>query len=187
MSVSRSQRKGLILGGIAAAIAIAVAGAALAARAFESDRLPPQPIAFNHRLHLERAQGIACLDCHSSATSQTYAGIPGKAICFGCHDPDPDPDDASADARKPAFDTLMAFAKDEGDIPWRRVTATREDVFFSHRRHVAVAKIDCRRCHGDMPERTSPPTHGPIVISMDECLSCHEETKASADCVSCHR
>ena len=150
-------------------------------------RLPPQPIAFNHRLHLERAQGIGCADCHQFVNTQPYAGLPSKYICFDCHDPDPDEDQTEADARKPQFSDLMKYAKTEGDIPWHRVTMTRPDVFFSHRRHVTVAKLDCRQCHPDMPDRTSPPTRGPIQMSMDTCLHCHETSEASVDCLTCHR
>lgn len=149
--------------------------------------LPPQPIAFNHRLHLERVQGIECQHCHQFVTSETYAGLPSRFICFDCHDPEPDEDDTEADLRKPRFATLMAFVNSEGDIPWHRVTSTREDVFFSHRRHVTVAKLDCRTCHPNMPDRTSPPTRGPIQMAMATCIRCHEESNASVDCIACHR
>lgn len=149
--------------------------------------LPPQPIAFNHRLHLERVQGISCPDCHQFVTTQTYAGLPSKFLCFGCHDPDADETDTEADAFKPQFATLMGFADTDGDIPWQRVTTIREDVFFSHRRHVIVGKLDCRECHPKMPDRTRPPTRGPMKMTMDECISCHEQNQASVDCIACHR
>jgi hypothetical protein len=179
------KRKWIILPGVA--LLLLAAGAVWAARLREAGNLSPQPIAFNHRLHLERAQGIACPDCHQFVASQTYAGLPSKYVCFGCHDPEADKSDPAADRSKPGFAALMAFAATEEDIPWHRVTATRADVFFSHRRHVAVAKLDCRACHQDMPQRTRPPTRGPITIQMDTCLECHRKQNASVDCVSCHR
>ncbi len=178
------KRKWVIL---PAGLLLVAAGVVWAARIHEAGDLPPQPIAFNHRLHLERAQGITCQDCHQLAATQTYAGIPSKYVCFGCHDPEADKNDPAADRSKPAFAALMSFASSEGDIPWHRVTATRADVFFSHRRHVSVAKLDCRVCHGDMPARTRPPSRGPIVIRMNTCLACHRDRNASVDCVSCHR
>jgi hypothetical protein len=168
-------------------VASAAGALAFAAMNKSSGRLPPQPIAFNHRLHLERVQGIKCQDCHQLAASEVYAGIPSKYICFGCHEPNADASDPNADANKPQFATLMAFAKSDGDIPWLRVTTTQEDVFFSHRRHVTVAKIECQQCHRDMPERTSPPTEGPVKIRMSTCLGCHREHQSSVDCISCHR
>lgn len=148
-------------------------------------RLAPQPLDFNHRLHLERVQGVRCENCHLFANSRHFAGVPSKRLCFGCHEPEGE--GADTDAKKPAFAELMSFADTEGDIPWRRVTASHEDVFFSHRRHVKVAEIDCRRCHPDIPDRTSPPTEGLIEMSMDTCIECHRESNASVDCIACHR
>ena len=178
-------KKLVISGGLLIVLGIAVV--VLGAWVRLPGPLPPQPIAFNHRLHLERIQGVNCQDCHRFVMSQTYAGLPSKFICFDCHDPDADENDTDADARKPQFASLMAFAKSDGDIPWHRVTATREDVFFSHRRHVTVAKLGCRECHPKMPDRTHPPTRGPIQMRMKTCLACHEKNNASEDCVSCHR
>ncbi|RJP34278.1 MAG: hypothetical protein C4547_11190 [Phycisphaerales bacterium] len=149
--------------------------------------LPPQPIAFNHRLHLERVQGLQCEYCHQFVKTQPYAGLPSKHVCYDCHDPYADDGDPEADARQDKFSVLMSYRDEIEDIPWHRVTGTRHDVFFSHRRHVTVAGLDCRACHPDMPDRTEPPTRGPITISMDACLECHEKSKASVDCVSCHR
>lgn len=149
--------------------------------------LKPQPIAFNHKLHLDKAQGITCADCHQFVTTETYAGLPSKYVCFDCHDPEDDEDDPDADVNQPKFATLMAFAKTDTDIPWHRVTASRDDVYFSHRRHVAVGKLDCRQCHPTIPERTAPPIRGPIEMSMGTCLTCHEEKHANLDCVGCHR
>ena len=173
-----------LIGALLAALLIAVVG--VSAMLSGPAALPPQPIAFNHKLHLEGVQGITCQDCHQFVANETYAGIPSKFVCFECHDPSGDPNDSSADASKEKFATLMAFAKSDGDIPWHRVTTTREDVFFSHRRHVSVAKIDCRECHPEIPDRNTPLTHGPIQMSMDACIKCHEESKSSVDCVSCH-
>ena len=183
--VIRMKKRVAIWGGfvVVLIIGVVVFGAWLQA----PGKLPPQPIAFNHRLHLENVQGISCPDCHQFVTSHTYAGLPSKFFCFGCHDPDADESDTEADAFKPEFATLMAFADAEGDIPWHRVTTAREDVFFSHRRHVTVAQLDCRQCHPEIPDRTSPPTRGPVEMAMDTCIRCHEENEASVDCIACHR
>ncbi len=175
----------IVLGSLA--LVPVIGGVAVGAWLLEADTLPPQPIAFNHKLHLERAQGIACQDCHQFVTSQTYAGLPSKFLCFDCHDAYADESDTEADANKPEFADLMEFATTEDDIPWHRVTTNPQDVFFSHRMHVTVAGLDCRECHPKMPDRTSPPTRGPVQIEMDTCIDCHEENGASVDCVSCHR
>jgi len=178
-------RKYIVLG--ISLIVLAGGGMAIGAMLWETQALPPQPIAFNHRLHMERAQGIGCEDCHLFAPSQTYAGLPSKLLCFGCHDPHPDETDTEADARKPEFADLMAFVDADGDIPWHRVTAIRQDVFFSHRMHVTVAGLDCRACHAQIADSTRPPSRGPSHIPMATCIDCHEENGATADCVRCHR
>ncbi len=178
------KRKWLVLG--VPALVLVAAGVGWA-HLYEGGSLPPQPIAFNHRLHLERAQGITCQDCHQLAATHTYAGLPSKYICFGCHDAETDASDPASDKSKPAFARLMAFAGTDGDIPWHRVTALRPDVFFSHRRHVTVGKVACRTCHAGIPDGTSPPTRGPITMSMYTCLQCHRKSNVSTDCVACHR
>jgi c(7)-type cytochrome triheme protein len=165
---------------------LAIAGATVGSRLRAMKDLPAQPIAFNHRLHLEKAQGITCADCHSFVTTETYAGLPSKQLCFDCHEVE-DPGESEASEMHAELVALMRFADVEHDIPWERVTETPSHVFFSHRRHVAVAGIDCADCHPTMAERTVPPTRGPIVMKMDVCLDCHEAQDASEDCVACHR
>jgi hypothetical protein len=172
---------------IGAAVLLVGSVIVLGARFRGGHALDPQPIAFNHRLHLERAQGIACADCHQFVNSETYAGIPSKHICLSCHDAYGDENDPQADVNKAAFAELMRYARSDEEIPWHRVTATRDDVFFSHRRHVTVGKLDCTECHPKMPKRTEPPTRGPLIISMATCFGCHREQNATEDCVACHR
>lgn len=179
------KKKHVIIGSIVIVTAIVVT--VLGALIRNPGRLAPQPLAFNHRLHLERIQGVECRDCHQFVASEVYAGLPSKFVCFDCHSPDADDGDTDADAFKPQFASLMAFAKSEGDIPWHRVTAMPHEVFFSHRRHVTAGKIDCRQCHPKIPDRTSPLAYGPVQMSMETCITCHEQHQAGTDCICCHR
>ena len=64
-------------------------------------------------------------------------------------------------------------------IPWRRLYRVPSHVFFSHRRHVAMAGIVCAECHGPMEEQTRPPDRALVAHDMDDCMECHERTKAS--------
>ena len=139
-----------------------------------------QPISFNHVIHLEDA-GITCDECHTNAATGVFAGLPGKEICLDCHDVDEEADS------HPEKDKLFAFDESDGDIPWRRVAVTRPDVYFSHRRHVASGKLDCLECHPDQPSLKKPPRSARLVMSMDDCIACHEERNASSDCLACHR
>jgi len=141
-----------------------------------------QPIQFNHVVHLEDA-GITCDECHTSAATGVYAGIPGKAVCFDCHDPD-DEDEEDTHSEKTK---LYAFNEVDEDIPWCRVATTRPDVFFSHRRHVTMGKIECLECHVDQAGLTAPPPTARLVMSMEACIACHDKSGASHDCLVCHR
>ena len=142
-----------------------------------------QPIQFNHVIHLDDA-GMTCVDCHTNAANGVYAGLPGKEMCFDCHDID---DQDEEEDSHPEKDKLFAFEESDGDIPWRRVAVTRPDVYFSHRRHVTSGKLDCLECHSDQPGLSTPPHSARLVMSMDDCIACHERGNASTDCLACHR
>lgn len=139
-----------------------------------------QPILFNHTLHVNEA-GLQCADCHGDAETHMHAGFPAKQVCMDCHDIDDE------EGSHPEKDKLFAFDEDTREIPWVRVAVTRPDVFFSHRRHVRTAKLDCLVCHVDQPTLSEPPSTARLVMSMNECITCHQENKASSDCLACHR
>lgn len=139
-----------------------------------------QPIAFNHVVHLESA-GMQCVECHRNATTNAYAGIPSKTICLDCHDIDEEQN------TNPQKDVLFSFDDLDEDIPWQRVTRTRIDVYFSHRRHVTSGKIDCLECHRDQTTLLTPPRYNRLVMRMGDCLACHEDRRVSTDCLICHR
>jgi len=139
-----------------------------------------QPIAFNHTIHLEEAQ-MECLQCHLNAETSVFAGIPGKAICLDCHDIDEE------QGTNPQKDVLFGFEDTDEDIPWRRVAVTRPDVFFSHRRHVTGAKLECLACHKDQRTLVAPPPRARLVMRMSDCLACHAEHGLARECIHCHR
>jgi len=163
------------------AILVVIVGLSVIARAYVKggDRVT-QPIAFNHHVHLDSAN-LQCVECHRNATTGVFAGLPGKAICLDCHDIDEE------QHTNPQKDALFAFDDLEEDIPWRRVTRTRPDVFFPHRRHVTSGKIDCLRCHPNQPKLTKPPAYNQLVMRMNDCLACHKDRGVSTDCLICHR
>jgi len=169
----------------AIAVIVVAGGTAVALRGGNGDVLPEQPIAFNHHLHLEKVQGIECVDCHRFAQTEAYAGIPSKDLCLECHEADVagDTGGGETDSR---FEELKALVEADGDIAWVRVTGVPDDVFFSHRRHVSAESLDCRECHADMPERTSPPRRA-NRMRMSACTGCHELNGKSEDCIDCHR
>lgn len=147
--------------------------------------LAQQPIQYNHKVHAGKL-AIDCTKCHAGTESRQRAGFPPDLYCQACHSA---PQSNSAEEAK-----LIDMLDDGTPLAWKQVTQVAEYVFFSHRRHVAVANIDCAVCHGDMPSRTVP-IGAPFVSfrgrpGMQRCIACHRESGspyAGTGCVDCHR
>ena len=103
-----------------------------------------------------------CLDCHEGSQAKT-------------------PEDQREEAK------IEGFAKAQQEIPWVRVASLAPSVLFSHRRHVTLGKIECATCHGGIADTTALPSKPAVVFSMNWCVNCHGERKASLDCLACHR
>lgn len=173
---------------IAIAVVVLFAGAAVAVLRGPGVR---QPIEFPHKTHIDA--GLECTSCHDRAEKDTVAGRPPTALCVSCH--------AGADTGE--LKKIQQFANG-GEIPWRRVWRLPPHVFFSHRRHVAVAKVKCQTCHGPMETLTRPPARPLRTLAMSDCIGCHETWRVrvanavtsdagatvrpvSTDCTRCHR
>ncbi|HYB89892.1 MAG TPA: cytochrome c3 family protein [Candidatus Binataceae bacterium] len=171
-----------------AAVGLALLGGGLALLASACLRYTPaveQPIAFDHHRHVSGKNGIACTSCHETVEKETFAGIPQPDTCMSCHRIIKRMTAAKL-AAKPELAKLKDFAA-AGWIPWNRVYGQPDYVFFSHRRHVVIGKVECATCHGDMTSLTSPPVRPAINQSMDWCMNCHQQRQASTDCISCHK
>lgn len=137
-----------------------------------------QPIAFNHRAHVENA-GIECSECHTYYSTGPRSGLPDAETCMACHT---DPVSESTE------ETKLREAVQRGEpVVFRKLFSLPPDVFYSHRLHAVVGKIECARCHGAVAETQTPPTRPLVEITMDFCINCHTEVKANNDCKSCHR
>lgn len=136
-----------------------------------------QPIRFNHAVHV--SNGLGCEDCHAGARQGEKATLPGIDTCMGCHQ---EAVGSSAEEEK-----LRAFARAGREIPWVQLTRVPAHVYFSHRRHVALAELACADCHGPMETRTEPPSRPFRPMTMAACLECHEQRKVGNDCDNCHR
>jgi hypothetical protein len=82
---------------------------------------------------------------------------------------------------------LQVFGARGEPVPWRRIYDLPDHVYFSHRRHVTVARIECAECHGDVPNLTRPASYPLVDHTMDWCTGCHVARGASTDCIHCHR
>ncbi len=138
----------------------------------------PQPVSFNHQIHLTDV-GMDCTDCHQSVAQGRKATLPPKSICIECHE---EPQGESAEEQK-----LVSILQSDDDLEWSRIYVLPKHVYFSHFRHVTLGQIACLTCHGDMKELTAPPTRTAVdILDMDFCMDCHEDRNAGNDCLACH-
>ncbi len=147
--------------------------------AFTSGEKATQPLAYNHKIHIDNA-GLTCTDCHTTVESSASATIPNLEICSTCHSDQPLSE--SGEEKK-----LLQFVSSQTVIPWKQVYNVPNHVFFSHRRHVTRGRVECKACHGDIKEFTTPVSSQFLQTTMENCMQCHRENNVSNDCLSCHR
>lgn len=135
-----------------------------------------QPISFNHKKHQE--QGVECITCHTHFKDQTFSGMPTVAVCMECH--------KDSITKNPGEEKIRQFSQKGEEVPWKRLYQQPDHVFFSHRRHVVLAKMECQNCHGDIGQSERPPTKPWVKMTMKWCMDCHTKTKANNDCLACH-
>ncbi len=145
--------------------------------AYPSLRIGPgQPIPFSHRVHAGVKQ-IDCRFCHPYVARTQDAGLPPLEKCFFCHKyiiPD-----------HPEILKLKAYFDARKPVRWVRVFWVPEFVFFRHEPHIAVAGLDCSRCHGKVKEMDRL---GRVNFEMGFCITCHRSMGAELDCwLGCHR
>lgn len=135
-----------------------------------------QPIAFNHRIHTEI---LECETCHEQALSGAHSGLPGISTCLQCHE---EPVTESAEELK-----IAELAGGGAEQVFSKLFRLPDNVFYTHRRHTAIAGLECAACHGAIAETTAPPQVPLVRITMDFCIDCHRERGASEECTDCHR
>lgn len=122
-----------------------------------------QPIAFDHRVHAH-ALRIDCRFCHAGAQVAAPAGLPPTTACVGCHNP------GLRESR--TFAPVRASIASGRPIPWRRVNAVPDFVFFDHSVHLAKG-VGCETCHGRVDQMAQVSQATPM--SMAWCVSCHRD------------
>ena len=135
-----------------------------------------QPLSFNHKKH--REQGIECITCHAYFKDQTFSGMPRVATCLECHK---DPVTESPEEEK-----IRKIQKEGQEIHWNRIYQQPDHVFFSHRRHVVLGKMECESCHGTIGQSERPPSKPWVKMTMNWCMECHSKRKVTNDCLACH-
>lgn len=155
-------------------------------------RAENQPFAFSHTAHTGEKGGMKCEDCHSVAADGRFSGIPKLEQCAGCH---AQPVKGSV-AEKEFIANYVTTGR---EIPWQSYSRQPENVYFSHASHVKLAKLECKRCHGDHGKSA---TLGPVQrnrvsgysktiadqhMEMADCARCHAEHGLKNSCLDCHR
>jgi len=137
-----------------------------------------QPVAFNHRKHTEQLK-IACQLCHQYDATGAHAGLPSAQTCVMCHQV---PQGTSPEAAR------LTVLLGRGDpLRFNKLFHLPPYVYFTHRRHVGIAKLPCETCHGAIAHSERPPERPLVTIRMRVCLGCHQDKGQSVDCVACHR
>jgi hypothetical protein len=135
-----------------------------------------QPVAYQHRPHIEKAQ-LKCVFCHEGVETGPVASIPNVSKCMSCHE------EVATD--KPVIKEITAYRDRGEDIPWQRVYGWVEEahVRFNHSPHIR-AGVQCSTCHGDVASMTV--ARRVVDHTMGFCIKCHQENKVSNDCLTCH-
>lgn len=144
-------------------------------------RRPPriqQPVAFDHRIHTERMK-LACTMCHPYVQVGMHAGLPGAQTCMMCHQ--------VRQGTSPEAARVTALLTSGVPLRFNKLFHLPPYAYFSHRRHVGIAKLPCADCHGSIALTAAPPSRPLVTIRMQACLDCHRATGQSVDCVACHR
>lgn len=136
-----------------------------------------QPIEFSHKKHLDK--GLPCSTCHQYFEDHASAGMPEVEVCMMCH--------TAALTQNQEEEKIREFAGLGKEIKWVRLYRVPDHVYFSHRRHVVLGKLECSTCHGGISESIKPPPEPEFELTMDVCIACHQKMGADTDCYACHR
>jgi mono/diheme cytochrome c family protein len=65
--------------------------------------------------------------------------------------------------------------KIQGPIEWVRIHNLPDHAYFNHAQHVAVGKVECQTCHGQVEKMEV--VHQHATLSMGWCVNCHRQTE----------
>jgi len=159
-------------------LAMAAAGFAAGRILLRPTEIVTQPIQFNHLTHVQEVE-LECSSCHEYFETGQSSGLPSLASCLVCHE------ETMTDS--PEEQKLVELAEKDPGTVFRKLFRMPDHVYYSHRRHVVVASLECETCHGAIAETTTPPLTPMVSITMDTCTDCHAKSNVQTDCTHCHR
>lgn len=162
----------------------------------QQNYMPEQPIFYSHKVHAGINQ-INCEYCHVGAETSRQAIIPSTNTCMNCHmqineytgeklySYEGKEIDGTAEIEKlyeyAGWDKNSKTYKKKEDgtvdakpIPWVKIHNLPDHVYFNHSQHVAVGKVQCQSCHGEVQDMDEVKQFSPL--SMGWCVNCHRET-----------
>lgn len=122
---------------------------------------------FSHRQHIDD-MGIECVQCHQTLFAESVRGVkvgPSmKEICSQCHN-----------GKDAPVEHIAGFSDEKSYVKIHMP-------LFSHAKHIEYTE-KCNTCHRDI--------YGPlrkikIPPPMSICSECHNNSKASRNCMVCH-
>jgi mono/diheme cytochrome c family protein len=146
---------------------------------------PIQPIKFSHQLHAG-VNKIDCQYCHSGAFTSKNASIPSLNVCMNCHnyvtasekyDGKTSPEIMKIYNALDYNEDTKVYGTDTKPVEWIRIHNLPDLAYFNHSQHVAVAGIECQKCHG--PIQTMEEVYQYSPLTMKWCINCHRETEVN--------
>lgn len=159
-------------------VLMGVGGFAAGRAAFSPSRGVRQPIQFNHQLHVKTV-GLECSVCHQYYAERQHSGLPDLGVCQACHQT---PVTESPEEKK-----LVEFIASPDPPAFKKLFRLPDHSYYSHSRHVTVAKLACAECHGGIADTTAPPPRPLVSVTMNTCIDCHTRQNVQTSCTGCHR
>lgn len=127
---------------------------------------PDQPIAFSHYIHAGQNK-LDCKYCHTSVTTSKHAGFPSPQLCMNCHNVIR----KGTHSGTAEIEKIYKAIETGQSIEWIRVHNLPDHSYFNHAQHVAVGKLDCTECHGDVAKMDR--IRQVNSLGMGWCIECH--------------
>jgi len=129
-----------------------------------------------------------CMGCHGGimrspqrGAQSDHAALPSTNTCAACHPLEGEHEGTDEEMK------LVGFIEQKKVIPWTPVyDYLRSEIVFSHERHALLGGVKCQECHGRVGQAQRPVARE-MTLNMEDCMSCHESSGVSNDCLTCHR